>query len=118
MTKSPIYKLRYFFEWGGDCLWPLSQSVYQDFGDGPYDVLEACPLPLSLEILIRCRELGEWYDTSLNWEYPPDPSPWEQEEFNRFNRAALELLEAIRSSLGEKFEVVDVRPKCSTTKGS
>ncbi len=113
MTTTPTYILRYFFEWGGGCLWPHNDAVRADFDLGPYDLGDHSPLPLSPEILIRCKQLSEWHDTSLNWEYPPDPSPWEQAEFDRFNLAALGLLEAIRSSLGSQFEVVDDRQSYS-----
>jgi hypothetical protein len=51
--------------------------------------------------------MGTWFDRSLNWASPSDPSPWRQEECERFNTAAKELLEAIRRDLGDEFEVVD-----------
>jgi len=33
------------------------------------------------------EDLLEWYDQSLNWDYPPNPRPWRQEECDRFNDA-------------------------------
>ncbi len=101
------YVIRFFCEWGAGCLWPGSDAAYRDFGLGPYDVLDPCPFPLSAEVLVRCRELGEWHDTSLNWDYPPDLGPWRQPECDRFNATVAELLSALRGELGPEFEVVD-----------
>lgn len=112
MVSEPTYELRYFFEWGGGCLWPGDDAARRDFDLGPYDLLDPCPLPLSLAILVRCRELAEWHDTSLNWDYPPDPGPWRQPECNRFNAAAAELLADIRRELGPAFRVADCRSLC------
>ena len=101
------YELRFFCEWRGGCLWPGNDAASRDFDVGPYDSLDPCPLPLSLATLERCRRLIEWHDTSLNWEYPPDPGPWRQSECDRFNAAVLELLMDIRRELGAEFEVLN-----------
>jgi hypothetical protein len=55
----------------------------------------------------RANELMEWHDQALNWEYPPDPGPWRQEECERFNQAAKDLLADVRQELGKQFEVID-----------
>ena len=101
------YVLRFFCEWGAGCLWPGNEAAYQDFELGPYDLLEPCPLPLSVEVLRRCREVDEWHRGSLNWNYPPDPGPWRQLECDQFNAAVVDLLAAIRGELGPQFEVID-----------
>ena len=44
-------------------------------------------------------------DTALDWDYPPDPSPWPPEEFAKFEAAALEVLDWIRRELGDDYEV-------------
>jgi hypothetical protein len=50
--------------------------------------------------------MTDWHDRSLNWEYPPDPGPWTADEFDRFERAASEILQVVREELGAEFEVV------------
>lgn len=57
----------------------------------------------------RVHYLSEWHDTSLNWDYPPDPSSWRQEECDRFNKAATDLFEAVVRELGDDFEVVNTQ---------
>jgi hypothetical protein len=108
--NGATYVLRYFFEWGGGCLWPGDAAAYRDLGQGPLDLREPCPLPLSPQTLRRCRELADWHDTALNWEYPPDPGPWRQEECDRFNLASRELLATMRQELGAAFDLVDEQP--------
>jgi hypothetical protein len=111
MTNPPMYKLRFFFECGGGCLWPGNDAANRDFELGPYDVLDPCPLPLSAATLERCRRVAEWHDASLNWDYPPDPGPWRQPECDRFNEAVRHLLATIRAELGEQFEVINRQPE-------
>jgi hypothetical protein len=112
VAGEATYELRFFFEWGGGCLWPGNDTARRDFDLGPYDLLEPSPLPLSPAILGRCRTLAEWHDTSLNWDYPPDPGTWRQSECDRFNAAAAELLADIRRELGPAFRVADSRLVC------
>jgi hypothetical protein len=111
MTTPEKYTVRFFFEWGGGCLWAGNDATRRDFDLGPYDLLDPCPLPLSAATLRRCRELAEWHDTALNQDYALDPSPWRQPECDRFNEAARLLLAAVRDELGDRFEVVDRQPE-------
>ena len=52
------------------------------------------------------NELSQWHDTSLNWDYPPDPGPWGADDYARFDGSAATLLKSIQQELGEEFEVV------------
>jgi hypothetical protein len=101
------YLLRFFFEWGGGCLWAGNGATFRDLGYGPLDQIIPTSLPLSAKTLERCTKLGEWHDTALNQDYPPDPRPWRQTECDRFNAAARELLSDIRTELGAEYKVID-----------
>jgi hypothetical protein len=107
MPRPAKYVIRFFCEWGGGCLWPENDDAYHAFNLGPYDLHDPCPLPLSDDMLKRCRELGVWHDASLNWEYPPDPGPWRQAECDRFNSAVVELVDDLCRELGSEFEVIN-----------
>ncbi len=48
----------------------------------------------------------------LNWEYPPAPDSWRQEERNRFHQTAKDLLETVRKELGEEFEIINALVEC------
>ena len=98
-----LYRLRYFFDYRSGCLWSANEAANSRFGY-PVPLSE---LPLSEETSRNADRIGAWFDRSLNWDYPPDPGPWRQEECDRFNMATADLLATIRQELGSEFEIVD-----------
>jgi hypothetical protein len=99
---APKYIIRLMFEWGGGCLWCGNDAALKQFDVGPVEDR----LPLSEALRRRLEQMTVWHDQSLNWDYPPDPGPWSPEEYNRFEGAAIEVLQAVREELGPEFEVV------------
>jgi hypothetical protein len=98
------YRLRYFFDPGAAiCLWSANDVARQEFG---YPV-DARNLPLPEITRIRLDDLAAWYDTSIDWDYPPGPSPWDEAESQRFNAEAQKLLATLREQLGSDFEIED-----------
>lgn len=97
----PRHHLRLMFEWGGGCLWCGNEAAREAFD---VDHVED-RLPLSDETRRRLEELSVWHDTALDWDDPGGPSPWSPEEYERFTRAAGEVLERVRVELGPDFEV-------------
>jgi hypothetical protein len=101
---AAAYRIRFFFDWGsGTCLWSANDAARQAF-DYPIDPGK---LPLSAETIDRIGRMCAWYDKALNWDYPPDPGPWRQDECDRFNGQSALLLESIRRELGADFDVID-----------
>ena len=98
---TPIYHLRLMFEWGGGCLWSGNDAALEAFGVGEIEDR----LPLSDETRRRLEELSVWHDTSLDWDDPAGPGPWSADEYERFNRAAVDILETLRAELGPGFQV-------------
>ncbi len=96
------YLLRLMFEWGGGALWCGNPASIDRFGVGPIEDR----LPLSTDMRRRLRALSAWHDGALNWEYPPDPSPWPADERERFDRAARAELTLLLAELGPAFEIV------------
>lgn len=90
------------FEWGGGTLWCGNDVALEKFDVGPIEDR----LPISEKTRQRLNELSALHDTALNWEYPPDPGPWSEEEDERFDAKATELLSTIRGELGPAYEVV------------
>jgi hypothetical protein len=98
------YQFRYFFS--PDCrvcLWSANAEANEKF-NYPVDLNE---LGLPENILKKAIHIMAWYDTSIDWNYPPDPSPWSDEERCRFNASAQCLLVALREQLGPEFEIRD-----------
>jgi hypothetical protein len=90
---------RFFFDPGsGTLLWTTgSDSTFVDPDE----------LPISPELLAEVDRLLAWYDTSLNWDYPPDPGPWREAECRRFNEAARLVLDRLRTELGPAWQIED-----------
>ena len=78
-------KLRYFFDPGsGVCLWAGDDEARNAFG---YPV-ELKQLPLSQEIVALGQQLTAQFDTSIDRDYPPNPSPWSDAEKQSFRAAS------------------------------
>ena len=90
------------FEWGGGTLWCGNAAASERFDVGPVEDR----LPISENSRKSLNKLSTLHDTALNWEYPPDPGPWTNEEDAHFDAKANELLSVIREELGPEYEVV------------
>ena len=99
---SRAYRIRLMFEWGGGSLWCGNEAASRKFDVGPVED----KLPLSNTVLERLNALSQWHDTALNWEYPPDPGPWDPDEYAKFEAEALAFLSELQAELGPDFEVV------------
>ncbi|OJU13685.1 MAG: hypothetical protein BGN88_06570 [Clostridiales bacterium 43-6] len=95
------YKLKFRFEWGGYCIWANNDDARNDFGY-PIHVDE---LPISDRLKKLLLELENEHDTSLNWEYPPDPSAWSDEQFDSFGTRSKDAYNMLVKELGDDFEV-------------
>jgi len=98
------YLLRYFFEPGAAvCLWAANHAARTTFG---YPIA-AEQLNLAENTRRRLTHLCRWFDTSVDWAAPANPSPWTAAEKQRFGGAAQRLLAAVGKELGADFEVLD-----------
>jgi hypothetical protein len=94
---------RFFFDAGsGTLLW----AAPADWAEWDYPV-DLDRLPVSPELRAELVELVDRYDTSLNWDYPPDPGPWSDEENQRFNADVRRVLPRLSSELGPAWTIVD-----------
>jgi hypothetical protein len=98
-----VYEINFSFEPGaGVFLWCSHPDDVQRWGGNPVDPAR---LAISADLRAELTRLGEWYNTSLNWAYPPDPGPWRQQECDRFNTAATTCLDRLRTELGTDWDV-------------
>ncbi|MGW8973105.1 hypothetical protein [Streptomyces platensis] len=97
-----IHYLRFFFEAGVNTpLWPENM-------DSPYGYpCDLARLPISAETRAELARLSKWYQSSIDWDYPPNPSPWSDEELRLFKQQALAALEVLRRELGAGWIVRD-----------
>jgi hypothetical protein len=80
----------------GEVLWPADGRAVAAFDVGPVDY-DALPLPADL--VERLEALAQWFDGSYDWDYPPLPSPWRQDECDRFNSTARALFVEVQEHL-------------------
>ncbi|MCF3106257.1 hypothetical protein IPZ58_32490 [Streptomyces roseoverticillatus] len=104
------YHLRFFFEAGvpHTPLWPGPQHD-PDVGSPYGSPCELERLPISTAMRTELARLCEWYRSSIDWEYPPDPSPWTEEQWTLFRQQADAALDALRQELGDDWTVEDRR---------
>jgi hypothetical protein len=69
--------------------------------------VETEKLPLSENSRYKLKHLCAWYATSIDWDYPPGPSPWDGQERARFAAEVARFLPRLREELGPDYEVVD-----------
>lgn len=102
--SQPAYRARFFFDAGsGMVLWADNTAARETY-DYPIDLDR---LPISAALRDELKGLIDEYDTSLNWDYPPDPGPWREPRCRRFNQAAREALDRVREELGPTWEIAD-----------
>ena len=101
-SPQKVCRVRLMFEWGGGTIRCGNDLARAKFDAGPIEDV----LPISDPIRERLCDLTKWHDTALNWDYPPGPSPWSDEERTRFESAAKILLIDLQTNLGPCFEVI------------
>ncbi len=99
-----VYKLRFFFDPGSrTCLWADGEEARQKFG---YPVL-LDELPISEDLKQSLDRLISRYDTSLDWNNPPDVR-WTVQESRDFLAATQLTLGLLRSELpASQYLVLD-----------
>lgn len=97
------YQLRFWFEHGGTCIWGMNDKAKQEYG---YSIKNNV-LPISKDLVKNLNLLEKEYATHLDWDYPPNPSPWtEEHKVDFLNRATL-VYKKLRDELGSDFEIVN-----------
>ncbi|WP_030378901.1 MULTISPECIES: hypothetical protein [unclassified Streptomyces] len=96
------HHLRFFFEAGVDTpLWP--EDMASPYGY-PCDLDK---LPISPATREELAKLSERYQSSIDWKYPPNPSPWSDAEWQTFRERAHAALGTLRRELGTDWTVRD-----------
>jgi hypothetical protein len=104
------YVLKFWFEHGGTCLWSANQSAVNKFGYA----IDNETLPISARLVTELNALEDEYHTYLDWNDPPSPSPWTQEQKQGFIDRANATYQKLLSELGEEFELINKVDTCVT----
>ncbi|MDR0571160.1 MAG: hypothetical protein LBG71_08135 [Clostridiales Family XIII bacterium] len=95
------YKLRFWFEHGGYCLWGMNDEAKEKYG---YPI-ENHALPISEALTMELNALEKEYATYLNWDCPQDPSLWTKKHKADFLNRATSAYEKLKYELGSDFEI-------------
>jgi hypothetical protein len=102
------YILKYWFEHGGICLWSANDNARNKYG---YPINND-KLPISKELINELYALEEEYYGYLEWDYPPYPTPWTEEQMQNFKNRANAAYLTLVSELGSDFEVINQIDTC------
>ena len=95
------YKLRFMFDHGGFCVWGMNEDAQARFG---YAIPNNA-LPITDSLLTELDVLEHEYGTYLDWEYPPNPSPWSKNQKVTFLHRATKAYKRLQEELGSDFIV-------------
>ena len=98
-------QIKFMFEYGAvdSCIWNIDpESNPISFGS----LMDLDDFPISEKLKAKLIQMCEEIQTSLDWEYPPDPSPWTKEHREDFTRRAKEAYDEFVSELGDGYEVI------------
>ena len=98
-------RIRILFDYGAhdSCFWNDEPTDRENYGSH----IDVDDLPLSNSTKCTIKALCAEYQTSLNWAYPPDPSPWTTEQAETFIQRAKECVAHIFHELGDAFTLID-----------
>ena len=97
-----VYKLRFWFEHGGICLWGMNDNAKKSYGYA----ISNNSLPISEKLMGELNELEEEYGGFLNWDDPMAPSPWTAQQKEAFLKRSYEAYEELIKELGSEFEIL------------
>ncbi len=100
------YFIRYMIEWGGTSFWGMNEIAQKSY-NYPIQISE---LPLSEALKTELYQLEAEYQTALDWDYPPNPSPWTEKHKKDFDERAHQAYERVKVELGRDYDgVYDVK---------
>lgn len=97
------YKMSFWFEYGGHCLWSANDKSREKFG---YAVDNRC-LPVSHSLFEELNSMEREFRSYLNWEDPSGPSTWTTEHKADFCIRADKLYQKLVAELGVEFEIIN-----------
>ena len=103
-----IYRLRFWFEHGGFCIWGMNDKAKEKYG---YPIKNDS-LPISDGLVQELNSLEKEYATYLDWDYPPNPPLWSDEHKADFKDRATIVYEKLKDELGSEFQVDNEINRC------
>ena len=105
---SAEYKLKFWFEHGGGCVWSANAASKDKFGYA----IETISFPISDILIETLNNLEDEYHSYLDWDYPPNPSLWSEEHKQDFINRTTNAYEMLCYELGETYAVENEVTSC------
>jgi len=102
------YHLKFWFEHGGICIWGNNEAAESKYGYA----IEQKMLPISADLIEELNDLEDEYVSYLDRDYPPNPSPWTDEQKVDFLKRANLAYEKLKDELGVDFKVENNLLEC------
>ena len=103
-NPGPVYEGAFSIEPAvGPLLWIYDLDDQKKWGNVIH--LPDAELGLSPELSDELTRLGRWYDDSFDWTDPSGPSPWRQDECDRFNQAMIDTYRQLGDELGPRWNL-------------
>ena len=97
------YRLSFWFEHGGFCVWGKNDRAKEKYGYA----IDFEELPISAELKKEIGALESEYGTYLDWQEPSNPPLWTKEHMCDFVRRATVVYEKLKAELGDEYEIVN-----------
>jgi len=97
------YKIRFWFEHGGFCLWGANDAAREKYG---YPIRNE-RLPISSSLVSELDALEDEYGTYLDWGCPQNPTSWTNEQRIEFLNKATRAFERLKLELGDDFDITN-----------
>ena len=94
-----MYKLRFWFEHGGTCLWSKNDVACEKYG---YAV-DFHDLPISCHLANELAALENEYRTILDWAEPQNPLLWDAEKKQDFVNRAISVYHQLEAELSNDY---------------
>ena len=105
-TNTNKYQIRFFFEWGGDYLWPISNDKFT-FTTFAVDPIDPRSLGVPEQLCEQLDSLCDEYQTSLDWNNPSGPSTWTFDHHLDFERRTKQAYEELANTLKDTCDIFD-----------
>ncbi|MDE5985238.1 MAG: hypothetical protein K2H13_08300 [Eubacterium sp.] len=96
-----LYKLRFFCDYGGGCIWSDNDKAVNEFGV----MVNSDTLPISDNLKEKIKELENAFQESIDWNDPSSSLIWNDIQKQDFAERESEIYHKLSSELGENFEI-------------
>ena len=106
-----MFTIKFMFDYGQiySCLWAESKTAFDFYGGY---IITPDRLSITDDLKNQIIQLSVEYQSSLDWDYPPDPSPWNKRQVEEFRQKAYCVYDQLKIELGRDYEILNMIDDC------